>query len=169
VSDRDLNGEVRGRIARIRLVLTDCDGVLTDAGIYYTAEGEELRRFSVRDGMGVERLRTMARVDTAIVTREQSDMVARRAEKLGAAVFLGVRDKLSLAERLVGERGLTLEECAYIGDDLNDLRLLQAVGFSACPADAEPPVRRAVDLVCDHRGGYGAFRELAEVIVAVQG
>jgi len=164
----DLTIARRHRLAGVRLVLTDCDGVLTDAGIYYSAEGEALRRFSVRDGMGVERLRTLAGIDTIIVTREDSPIVSRRAAKLGIEALLGIRDKLVQVAALVAARGVALSECAYIGDDVNDLALLAAVGFSACPADAEPEVLGAVDFVCRRRGGHGAFRELAEVILAAR-
>lgn len=158
---------LRLKAATVRLVLTDCDGVLTDAGIYYSDRGEELRRFSVRDGMGFERLRTIAGIETIIVTREASDIVARRGEKLLAETHLGVRDKLAFAATVAEGRGLSWSELAFIGDDLNDLPLLRAVGLSACPTDAEPPVRRAVDLVCTRAGGQGAFREFAEAILAV--
>jgi len=154
---------------RVRLVLTDCDGVLTDAGLYYTAAGEELRRFSVRDGMGFERLRTLAGIETAIVTREDSAMVAVRGRKLLTETHLGVHDKLALARQLAAARGLSLDAVAYMGDDLNDLALLQAAGFSACPADAEPEVQRAVRVVCRRPGGHGAFREMAELILAALG
>lgn len=163
----DLTIARRHRLAAIRLLLTDCDGVLTDAGIYYSAEGEALRRFSVRDGMGVERLRTLAGIDTIIVTREDSPIIARRAEKLKIEALLGVRDKLPQVSALVAARGLTLSQCAYIGDDVNDLPLLDSVGFSASPSDAEPEVLAAVDYVCRQRGGHGAFRELVEAILAV--
>ncbi|HEX4628923.1 MAG TPA: N-acetylneuraminate synthase family protein [Gemmatimonadales bacterium] len=153
----------------VRLVLTDCDGVLTDAGVYYSAEGEELKRFSRRDGMGMERLRTLAGIETGIVTREESAITARRAERLGVReLHLGVRDKLPLIEEIAARRGLTLAEVAYVGDDVNDADALGAVGFSACPSDAEPFIRERVDYVCTRRGGHGAFREVAELILTAQ-
>jgi 3-deoxy-D-manno-octulosonate 8-phosphate phosphatase (KDO 8-P phosphatase) len=158
----------RHRAAAIRAVLTDCDGVLTDAGIYYSARGEELRRFSVRDGMGFERLRVEAGIPTCIITREDSPIVARRAEKLQAEVILGARDKLALAAGWAEARGFTLAEIAYLGDDVNDLPLLAAVGLSACPADAESGLHDTVDLVCSRPGGHGAFRELAEFILSAR-
>src|SRR5262249_49768016 len=98
---------------------------------------------------------------------ENSETVARRGDKLGAKVCLGVKDKLEVALALIEERGLTLDQCACIGDDVNDLELLRAVGLSACPADAMLEVREAVNLVCGRRGGDGAFREFAEMILAV--
>lgn len=158
----------RAAAAGIRLLITDCDGVLTDAGIYYSAAGEELRRFSFRDGMGVERLRTEAGIPTLILTREDSGIVAARARKIGAEVILGSRDKLAAATGLVDARGLSLAEVAFIGDDVNDLALLRAVGLPACPADAEPTVAEAVLFTCTRPGGHGAFRELAEFIIAAR-
>jgi YrbI family 3-deoxy-D-manno-octulosonate 8-phosphate phosphatase len=157
-----------GRLAGIRLVLTDCDGVLTDAGVFYSERGEELTRFSRRDGMGVERLR-QAGIDTGVVSREDSPIVACRAERLRLAeVHLGVDQKLPLIRALAARRGLDLEQVAFIGDDLQDLDALVAAGVSACPSDAEPEVRDAVHFVASRPGGHGAFREFAEWILAAR-
>lgn len=163
-------GAHAARLAQVRLVLTDVDGVLTDAGVYVGPDGEVMKRFSVRDGMGVERLRTLAGLETGIITRERSAIVERRAEKLRITeLHLGVMDKLACARTIVERRGLGFEHVAYIGDDVNDAELLGAVGFSACPADAEPPIAALVHHVCTARGGHGAFRELAELILATRG
>jgi YrbI family 3-deoxy-D-manno-octulosonate 8-phosphate phosphatase len=152
----------------IRLVLTDCDGVLTDAGVYYSERGEELAQFSRRDGMGFEQLRT-AGLATGIVTRESSSIVRRRAEKLAVdELHVGVTDKLATITAIVERRGLTLAEVAYIGDDLPDLDVLSAVGFAGCPADGEAHVRGRVHYVCTQPGGRGAFREFAERVLAAQ-
>ena len=157
--------EVRARARRVRLLLTDCDGVLTDGGVYYSDAGESLKRFSVRDGMGVERLRD-AGVAAAIVTREQSASVARRSEKLRLPhVFLGVPDKVAALPDVLERSGSRLDEVAFIGDDVNDLGLLELVGergLTAAPADAMPEVLRAVHYRCAAPGGHGAFREFAE-------
>jgi YrbI family 3-deoxy-D-manno-octulosonate 8-phosphate phosphatase len=159
---------IEQRAREIRLVLTDCDGVLTDAGAYYSERGEELKRFSLRDGMGVERLRERG-ITTGVVTGETSPAAARRAERLGLAeLHLGVRDKLPRVEEIARRLGVELSQICYIGDDVNDLDVLAAVGLSACPQDAEPAVRGAVDFVCSRRGGRGAFREVAELIIAAR-
>jgi YrbI family 3-deoxy-D-manno-octulosonate 8-phosphate phosphatase len=159
---------VLAKARAVRLLLTDVDGVLTDGQVYYSDSGEELVRFSRRDGMGVERLRA-AGIETGIVTREQSPIVARRAEKLGVTeLHLGVEDKLQAIEAIAAGRGLELSEVAYVGDDMNDLAALRAVGLSACPADAEPLVRDGVNYVTLARGGGGAFRELAELVLAAR-
>jgi 3-deoxy-D-manno-octulosonate 8-phosphate phosphatase (KDO 8-P phosphatase) len=160
-----------GRARRVRLVLTDNDGVLTDGGVYYSDAGEELRRFSVRDGMGIERLRE-AGIATAIVTRERSGCVARRAEKLRLPhCFLGVHDKAAHLETILRDTGLPLEALAYIGDDVNDLGILTAIGeqgLTGAPADAMPAVLSAVHHRCAARGGRGAFREFAEWILRLR-
>lgn len=154
------------KAAEIRLLLTDSDGVLTDTGVYYSARGEELKRFSIRDGMGVARLRDLAEIETGIITGENSPAVRRRAEKLKIReLHLGIQDKLAVLKRIAGERRLELRQIAYIGDDYNDLETLKAVGLSASPGDAIESVKNEVDYVCRRFGGYGAFRELAEFII----
>ena len=151
---------------KIKLLLTDVDGVLTDNGVYYGESGEVMKRFSIRDGMGVERLRKLCQIDTGIMTGELSPSVARRAEKLHIKhLYLGVKDKLGRMNEILAAHGLTWEQIAFIGDDVNDLEVLQRVGLSACPGDAMPAVRECVHYQCQERGGYGAFREFAEQII----
>lgn len=160
--------QLRARASAIRLVVSDVDGVLTDAGVYYSADGEALKRFSMRDGMGIELLR-LAGVRTAWLTREDSAIVAARARKLSVdALWAGQRDKGEALPRLARELGCEARAVAYIGDDVNDLGALAWVseaGLSACPADAAPAVSAAVHFVTSARGGYGAFRELCELIL----
>ena len=160
--------ELHRRAARLRLVLTDSDGVLTDTGVYYSERGEELKRFSIRDGMGVERLRN-AGVETGIVTGERSPSVLRRGEKLGLRhVVLGCKDKLAAVQALCTQERLTLDEVGFIGDDVNDLEVLTVLttqGLTAAPADALPSVLGTVIHVCSAPGGHGAFRDFAEWIL----
>jgi 3-deoxy-D-manno-octulosonate 8-phosphate phosphatase (KDO 8-P phosphatase) len=162
--------ELAGRAGRVRVVLTDCDGVLTDGTVYVSEQGEAMLRFSRRDGLGVERLRE-AGIETAVVTRERSPIVRRRAEKLGVGVFEGVRDKAAELPRILAAVGRGAREAAYIGDDVNDLGILEAIGregLTAAPFDAVEPVAAAVHHVCRARGGEGAFRELAEWILRLR-
>jgi len=162
--------ELRERACRLRVVLTDCDGVLTDGGVFVSAEGEALKRFSLRDGMGVELLR-LAGIETAIVTRERSPIVARRAEKLRLPLFEGVLDKAAELPRLAAAMGCQRSELGYIGDDVNDLGVIGAlahVGLTAAPFDATPAVARAVHRLCRAPGGFGAFREFADWILALR-
>jgi YrbI family 3-deoxy-D-manno-octulosonate 8-phosphate phosphatase len=155
-------------LKRIRLFATDVDGVLTDAGMYYSESGDELKKFNTRDGMGIKLLQR-AGIITAIVTQERTKLVARRGEKLMIPeVHQGVMDKLSLVREMAERHGLSMDEVAYIGDDVNDVETLKAVGFSASPADGMPQALAAVDYVCDKKGGEGAVREMIEMILEAQ-
>jgi 3-deoxy-D-manno-octulosonate 8-phosphate phosphatase (KDO 8-P phosphatase) len=160
--------EMRARARRLRLVLTDCDGVLTDGTALYGPEGEALKRFSLRDGMGVELLRD-AGIATAIVTRERSACAARRAEKLALPFhFDGVRDKAAHLPEILAKAGLLAQEVAYMGDDVNDLGILERVGaegLTAAPADAMPEVAERVHYRSSRPGGAGAFRDFAEWVL----
>ena len=157
---------LKKKASAIKLLLTDNDGVLTDTGVYYSSNGEELKRFSIRDGMGVERLLALAGVETGIITGEKSGSVIKRAEKLKIKeLYLGVKDKEALFLKLLKLKRLKKENIAYIGDDINDINLLKRVGFSASPADGMKEIRDIVDYVCKNKGGNGAFRELAELII----
>ena len=161
-----LTPDVLARASRVRLVLTDCDGVLTDGGVFYSAYGEEMIRFDRRDGMGVERLRALAGIETGIVTRERSEVAARRAEKLGIReLHLGTLDKAAALEDIARRRDLSPSQVAFLGDDANDLAALARAGFAGCPADAFEPVRDACHYVCHAPGGHGAFREFAEIVL----
>jgi 3-deoxy-D-manno-octulosonate 8-phosphate phosphatase (KDO 8-P phosphatase) len=149
----------------IRLFATDVDGVLTDAGMYYSESGDEWKKFNTRDGMGIKLLQK-AGIITAIVTQERTRLVARRAEKLAIPeLHQGVMEKLSVIREMAARHGLSLQQIAYIGDDVNDIEALKAVGVSAAPADGLPQVLDVVDYVCQKHGGEGAVRELAELIL----
>jgi YrbI family 3-deoxy-D-manno-octulosonate 8-phosphate phosphatase len=158
---------LKEKAQKIKLVLTDNDGVLTDNGVYYGENGEVLKRFSVRDGMGVERLKKLCRVETGIITGEMSPSVRKRAEKLHITqLHLGIKDKLAELQGILDSNSLLPDEIAYIGDDVNDLQIMEKTGLTACPGDAMPQVLAKVDYVCGNKGGYGAFREFAEFIIA---
>lgn len=159
---------LRRLLAQVRLFATDVDGVLTDAGMYYGESGDEWKKFNTRDGMGIKLLQK-AGIITAIVTQERTKLVARRGEKLTIPeIHQGVMDKLSLVREMAARHGLTLNQVAYVGDDVNDLEALKAVGFSAAPADGIPQVIAAVTYVCKKRGGEGAVREIVDMILLAQ-
>lgn len=162
--------DLLAKAGQIRLLLTDCDGVLTDGSVYYSARGEELKRFSIRDGMGVERLRALCQVEVGIITGERfSHPLQKRAEKLGISeIFFNAKHKELVLEEILERLNLLPGQVAYIGDDTNDLVIMQLVGLSACPADALPMVQEVVDYICTCSGGYGAFRELAELVIAAR-
>lgn len=149
-----------------KLVITDIDGVWTDGGMYYTSEGDVMKRFSVKDGWGVIFLRELC-IPIAIMTGENSPLVQKRADKLKITrCYLGVNDKLTKAREVCAELGIELSDVAFIGDDLNDIHLLRAVGFSASPCNTPEYVKREVNFVTEAHGGYGAFREFIEKILA---
>ena len=159
---------LRDRLARIKLLAMDIDGTLTDGAMYYSPQGDSLKRFDTRDGMGITLLH-MAGITTAFITSENSDIVRKRAEKLKIShVYLGIKQKNEVLAELYKKLGVAFDEVAYIGDDINDLPAFQVVGISACPADAHNIVRQKVDIICSRNGGYGAVREFAEMILSAQ-
>ncbi len=157
---------LEAKLSRIKLLLTDCDGVLTDGGVYYGEAGEELKKFDIRDGMGVERLRNLAGVQTGIVTGELSPSVIKRAEKLKITeLHLGVKDKPAILKEIMNRLDLKAEEIAFIGDDVNDLEVMKSVGVSVCPGNAISFVKDIADIITECTGGNGCFREVAEKII----
>jgi len=154
---------------KIKLLLTDCDGVLTDAGTYYSNSGEEMKRFSIRDGMGVERLRHLVSIETGIITGEASYIVRKRARKLGInECHCGISDKYLKFKEILETKRISPAEVAYIGDDTNDMEIMKHAGLSACPADAFSSIIEIADIVADSKGGHGAFRDFAEMIIDCQ-
>lgn len=173
----------------VKLFLTDVDGCLTDGGMYYTADGDAMKRFCVYDGMGMARLQ-QAGIPCGILTSENSPIVKARAEKLnlrylylgaGSRVGLSTRrfsplnadaielpamSKLQAARQICEELGITIEEVCYVGDDINDIDILSAVGFPCCPPNARPEVKALKGIrVLKTPGGQGAIRELADEIL----
>ncbi|KAF5431162.1 3-deoxy-D-manno-octulosonate 8-phosphate phosphatase [Candidatus Methanophagaceae archaeon] len=144
----------------------DVDGVLTDGGMYYTEKGEVMKKFSTRDGMGIELLRKN-KIIPAIITKEHSKILIKRADKLKVEeVFIGVDDKLKVIKELAEKYDLDFSEVAYIGDDINDLPVLEKVGLSFAPDDAVPEIKQVVDYVTSKKGGEGALREAVDFILA---
>ena len=162
-----MNDELIAKAAKIKLLLTDCDGVLTDGGVYYGENGEVLKKFNIRDGMGVERLRNLANVETGIITGEVSPSVQKRAEKLKITeLHLGIKDKPAILLEILKRKNLQPDEIAYIGDDVNDIEIMKMVGLTACPADAMIFNKNIANYICENKGGEGAFREFAEFIIS---
>jgi 3-deoxy-D-manno-octulosonate 8-phosphate phosphatase (KDO 8-P phosphatase) len=160
---------VQERASKVELLVLDVDGVLTDGGLYYGHEGEAFKRFDVKDGHGIVLCRH-AGLPTAILTARSSGIVSVRAAELGMThVLQGRRDKAQGFAELLQKTGVSAEQVAYVGDDINDLPVLTQVGFAAAPADARPEVRAAVHYVCDARGGHGAVRELCDLLLRATG
>jgi 3-deoxy-D-manno-octulosonate 8-phosphate phosphatase (KDO 8-P phosphatase) len=146
----------------IRLFITDIDGVWTDGGMYYDETGNEFKKFNTADSAGVLFLRLL-NIPVAIITGETTAMVDRRAKKLKIDhLFQGVTNKLECADKLCNQLGITLGEVAYIGDDINDMELLKAVGYSGAPQNAPAYIKKLVHQVIPVRGGEGAFRAFVE-------
>jgi YrbI family 3-deoxy-D-manno-octulosonate 8-phosphate phosphatase len=152
----------------IKLLVMDVDGTLTDSAMYYSANGEELKRFSTRDGMGITLLKRN-NIIPAIITSEESMIAKSRADKLKIEhVILGCKNKTEALNELALKLNLELYEIAYIGDDINDENVMLICGFSACPSDAVQTILNTADYVCENKGGYGAVREFCELILTSQ-
>ena len=157
--------DVRERARRVRMVAMDVDGVLTDGGMYYGETGEELKKFNTRDGMGIALARA-AGLTAAILTRESTQIVIRRAAKMKVEeVHVGLLDKLTCMREILARHGLTLEQVAYIGDDVNDYELLCHVGLAVAVRDATRLPKSVAHYVTVAKGGEGAVRELCELIL----
>ena len=153
----------------IKLLILDVDGTLTDGGIYYDATGNELKKFSVKDGAGLVALRR-AGVQVMICTGRECEAVRRRAADLHLEyVYQNVGNKAAFLCDFFKEHGLSREEVAYCGDDWNDLAAMALCGFVACPADAADAVKARADYVCPQKGGEGAVRGAAEEILRREG
>jgi YrbI family 3-deoxy-D-manno-octulosonate 8-phosphate phosphatase len=160
---------IDSRLTKIRLVITDVDGVLTDGSLYYGEQGEVIKRFHVRDGMGI-RLLQQTGVQVAIISGRQSGALTRRISDLGIKLSrTSVGDKGAAVRELLLEAGVEAAEAIFVGDDLIDILGFQACGCSAAVADAPSYVRDAATLTLATKGGDGALRELADRILVAQG
>jgi len=156
-------------VTPIELIVMDVDGTLTDGRIYYTSSGEEVKAFDVADGLGVASWTRMGR-KAAIITGRESRMVSRRARDLGVEyVFQGEKRKADRLMSLLDELGLGRENCAVIGDDLNDYGMLKMAGISFAPAGASATISDMVDVTLKKRGGEGAVREMVEYLIKREG
>jgi 3-deoxy-D-manno-octulosonate 8-phosphate phosphatase (KDO 8-P phosphatase) len=155
-------------LRRIRLLLLDVDGVMTDGGLYYSGRGEIIKKFNVKDGYGIIKLKSFG-IPIGIITGRVSGIISRRARELGIKeLHQNLHDKLKAYNRLKLKFGLEDSAIAYVGDDEPDLPVLTRTGFSAAPADAMPVVLSAVHYVCKRSGGDGAVREVIDMIIAAQ-
>lgn len=147
---------------KIKMFLTDCDGCLTDGGMYYSENGDELKKFNTKDGMGLSNIRNKG-VATGIITGENTKIVERRAEKLHInELHQGVTDKLSVVRELAKKYHVSLEEVAYVGDDVNDIPVMEQVGFPCTVNDANSKVKELATYISSYNGGDGAIRDIIE-------
>jgi len=155
-------------LRRVRMLIMDVDGVLTDAGMYYSETGDELKKFNTRDGHGITLLHA-AGVLTAIVTRERTAIVTRRAQKLKIQeCHQGILDKLPVVQDLLARHSLSAAQACYIGDDVGDLEAMRHVGLPVAVADAMPPIKKVAKYITTKKGGEGAVREICDLILAMR-
>jgi len=159
-----LDADLRQKLQKVKLLVLDVDGVLTDGGLYYTESGEELKKFNVKDGMGIK-LVMEAGINVAILTSSHSASVLHRAKKLGIShVFLGVEDKLPELQNLCSKLDISLDQVAYIGDDVNDLPILKVVGCPITVSDGVAENRECAAYVTERAGGFGAVLEVCDLL-----
>jgi 3-deoxy-D-manno-octulosonate 8-phosphate phosphatase (KDO 8-P phosphatase) len=157
------------RAARVRLMIFDVDGILTDGSLHYGPEGEVIKTFNVLDGHGIKLLQQSG-VAAAIISARQSGIVARRASDLGILhVYQGVHDKRAAFDQLLQQTNIDEQACGFVGDDVIDLPILSRVGFAASVPHGHPEVRTRVHYVTQAAGGRGAARELCDFILRAQG
>lgn len=151
---------------RIKMLVMDVDGTLTDGHIYVGAEGEMMKAFHVQDGYGIAHILPQLGITPVIITGRSSQIVQKRAAELKIThLHQGIGDKLAKLQEVARELDVAAEEIAYIGDDVNDLDCIRWCGCTACPADAVPEVLAAVDYVCKRDGGRGAVREFIDGVI----
>ena len=159
---------VLSKAKKIKILLTDVDGVLTDGGIYYSSKGDIMKKFHTRDGMGVTLLRKIG-IQTIIVTKEKNLIIKQWATKMNISkLYDGVLKKEEITDKILKKFNVSLNELSYIGDDINDIDLLKKVGFSATPNDGIIEAKKICDYICTKNGGDAAFREFADLIISVQ-
>lgn len=153
----------------VKIAVFDVDGVMTDGRLYYSSQGDELKAFNVKDGLGIKLLQRHG-IKTAIITGRNSELVNRRAKELGFDyLYQGREDKITALTELLNDIGMSLDEVAYIGDDLPDLAAIRKSVFGATVKDATAPVLEHADWISSKNGGEGAVREFCEFILAAQG
>jgi YrbI family 3-deoxy-D-manno-octulosonate 8-phosphate phosphatase len=156
------------KASKIKVVLTDVDGVLTDSGMYYSNKGDIMKKFHTRDGMGVTLLRKN-NIPSIIVTKEKNEIIKQWSKKMKIdKLLMGVLKKEVVLEKICKNYGVKSSEICYIGDDINDLELLKLVGLSATPSDGIIEAQKICDYVCENSGGNGVFREVANMILSSQ-
>ena len=158
----------KAKAAKVRLMVFDVDGILTDGSLHFNADGEVMKTFNVLDGQGIKLLQ-QAGVETAIISARQSAIVSKRGSDLGITHILqGIHDKQTAFLELSAKLGITHEECGFIGDDVIDLPVLLLVGFAASVPNGHHEVRTRVDYVTQASGGRGAAREVCDFILQAQ-
>ena len=156
------------KCSKIKLVITDVDGVLTDGGMFYTNKGDIMKRFFVRDGMGVTLLKKK-NIPTLIITKEKTEMTRQWAKRMKITkIYEGIIQKETLLKKICEEFKVKPDQISYIGDDVNDIELLKKVGLAVVPNDAIEEAKKISQYICKTNSGQGAFRELVDLILSKQ-
>ena len=162
------NIELRNRVSKIKMLVLDVDGVMTDGSLIYDENGKEYKTFNAKDGQGIVML-SRCGIYTAIITAKESGAVKHRFEVLGMnKLYMGQKNKIVAMKELLSEYNLSFSQVAYMGDDLPDLCVLREVGLACCPADAVKQVKDVCHFISAKRGGRSAVRELTDLIYEVQ-
>ncbi len=160
-----MENSLKKKLSKIKLFLTDVDGVLTDGGLYYTNDGLVMKKFQVKDGMGTRLLRD-AGIKTGLISTDTSELMKLRGERVKMDYLeIGIWDKDRVMHEICAELKIKPENVGFIGDDVNDLEILKEVGFAACPNDAVEKVKKVSHYICKKNGGEGAYREVCDLIL----
>ncbi len=160
-----MNSNLGKKVKNIKIVLTDVDGTLTDGGMYYSSKGDTMKKFHVRDGMAVNILKRNG-IFTVLITKEKSNIVKQWAKKMNVRkMHQGIINKEKILPKICKEHRVKPEQIVYIGDDINDIDLMEMVGLSVAPADAWKKTRQTADFVTKASGGHGVLREVTDLIL----
>ncbi len=163
-----LNHSLGNPFTEVKMLIMDCDGVLTDGGMIFSKNGDEIKKFNAKDGQGIKRAHNAGILTGIISAGVSTGLVERRAEMLGIKhVYVGKQPKLEILEGWLTQLNLTFKDVAYVGDDTSDIPVLNRVGLAACPADAVTQAREAAGLILNSKGGDGCIRELIDEYILI--
>ena len=163
-----MNKKILEQCRKIKVVITDVDGVLTDGGMFYSREGDIMKKFHTRDGMGVTLLRKN-NIPTIIITKEKNKIISKWAKKMGIEnVYDGVLRKEKVLLEITKKMNVSASEICYIGDDVNDIQILKKVGLSVSPHDAIELAKKTSNIITKSKGGEGVLREVADTILSIK-
>ena len=164
-----INKKLNQKCKKIKLVVTDVDGVLTDGGMYFSEKGELLKKFNTRDGMAIELLHKFS-IKSIFLTGENSKIVKARASKVRVdECYVNIKRKEVMLSKICKKFNVKPDNVAYIGDDINDIKIMKLVGFSGCTSDSTKEAKSVSDFICKTKGGQGALREFVDLILSTNG
>lgn len=159
--------QFKEQLKNVKLLSLDVDGILTDGGLYYTENGDELRKFNVKDGMGMKGVR-LAGVEICIISASTTNAIQERGKRLGLShVYTGAKNKIEILQKICDELGIGLENVAHMGDDLNDIPIMEKIGTPITVADGVDAVKAETIYITQKKGGKGAVREICDLLIAI--